>query len=244
MAERTVAAARGRFTRRRVVRWLRSHRSWLLTLGAVVAVGLGAWVVLVSSWLAVHDVQVLGIKHLAAEDVTRAAAVPPGTPLARLDLAAVERRVEQVPGVSEARVERSWPHGVRISVVESRPVAVVLEDGTYSAMDDRGVLFRELEAPPTRLPLVRTDSLVAEGRTTALAEVAEVVSSLAPAIARRVDHVELSSVDSIVLALRDGDEVRWGSAESSARKAEVLSVLLDIDASVYDVSVPEQPTTS
>jgi cell division protein FtsQ len=216
----------------------------LLALGGAAALGVAAWVVLFSSWLAVQDVQVVGTKHLAAEEITRAAAVTAGTPLARLDLAEVAERVEQVPGVAQARAERSWPRAVRITVVESAPVAVVLEGGTYSAMDERGVLFRELAAPPPRLPLVDADSLAPEGRAAALGEVAEVVSSLAPAIARRVDHVELSSVDSIVLALRDGDEVRWGSAESSQRKAQVLSVLLDIDADVYDVSVPEQPTTS
>jgi cell division protein FtsQ len=38
--------------------------------------------------------------------------------------------------------------------------------------------------------------------------------------------------------------VRWGSAEDSARKAEVLTVLLRVPAAVYDVSVPELPTTS
>jgi len=61
---------------------------------------------------------------------------------------------------------------------------------------------------------------------------------------RRVDHVVLSSADSILLELRDGDQVRWGSAESSQQKAAVLAALLQIPATVYDVSVPEQPTTA
>ena len=244
MAERTATPVKGRFVRRRLVAWLRDHRWRLLMLAVLGLLAFAAWVLLVSAWLGVRDVRVSGLEHVAVEQITEVAAVTPGTPLARLDADAVRERVEQVPGVAEANVERSWPHGVHITVVESTPVAVVVEDGTYSAMDHRGVLFRELESAPPRLPLVRADALVEESRTTALAEVAEVISSLAPAIARRVDHVELSSVDSIVLALRNGDEVRWGSAESSQRKAEVLAVLLDIDASVYDVSVPEQPTTS
>jgi len=244
VAEQTARPVRGRFVRRRLVAWLRSHRWQLLALGVLALLAFGAWVLLLSTWLAVRDVRVSGLQHLSVEQVTRAAQVAPDTPLARLDTSAVRERVEAVPGVAEARVERSWPHGVRITVVESTPVAVVLEDGTYSAMDHRGVLFRELSGAPPRLPLVRADSLDDENRETALAEVAQVVSSLDPGIARRVDHVELFSVDSIVLALRNGDEVRWGSAESSQRKAEVLAVLLEIDASVYDVSVPEQPTTS
>ena len=244
MAERTATPVRGRFARRRLIAWVRDHRWRLVMLGMAVLLAFGAWVLLVSSWLGVRDVRVSGLEHLAADDVTEAAAVARDTPLARLDTEAVRERVERLPGVAEASVERSWPHGVRITVVESTPVAVVLDGGTYSAMDHRGVLFRELDGAPRRLPLVRADSLAEDSRTTALSEVAEVVSSLDRAIARRVDHVEVSSIDSIVLMLSDGDEVRWGSAESSQRKAEVLSVLLEIDASVYDVSVPEQPTTS
>jgi len=244
MPEPSTMPVTGQFSRRRSVAWLRDHRWHLLMLGVLGLLAFGVWVLLGSSWLGVRDVRVSGLRHLPVEQVTGAAAVTTDTPLARLDTEAVRERVEQVPGVAEASVERSWPHGIRITVVESTPVAVVLEDGTYSAMDSRGVLFRELEAAPQRLPLIRADSLSELSRETALAEVAAVVSSLDPAIARRVAHVELSSVDSIVLALRDGDEVRWGSAEASPRKAEVLSVLLDIEAAVYDVSVPELPTTS
>lgn len=244
MADGIVAPARSRFARRRVLGWLRAARLRLLLLGSLLLLAFGAWVLLVSSWFGVRDVSVSGVEHLRADQLRQAAGIAPGTPLARLDVSAVARRVEAVPGVADVDVSRSWPHGVRILVVESTPVAVVLENGSYAAMDDEGVLFRALRRAPPRLPLVRAGALAEEGRTEALAEVAEVVGSLSPGIARRVDHVKVASLDSIELRLRDGDQVRWGSAESSQQKAAVLEALLDIPASVYDVSVPEQPTTS
>jgi cell division protein FtsQ len=77
----------------------------------------------------------------------------------------------------------------------------------------------------------------------ALEEGAQVVSVLDREVAELVDFVEVRTVDQIVLHLRDGREVRWGSAEQSADKAEVLLLLLDRKATVYDVSVPGQPTT-
>ena len=49
-------------------------------------------------------------------------------------------------------------------------------------------------------------------------------------------------MDTISLVLRNGRTILWGSAEDSANKAEVLDVLLDRKAQVYDVSVPGQPT--
>ena len=75
------------------------------------------------------------------------------------------------------------------------------------------------------------------------AEAAAVVSALPDDLAPRVDHVSVATVDQIELALRDGRTVVWGSAEDSAQKAEVLEVLLGQEASVYDVSVPSNPTT-
>jgi len=70
-----------------------------------------------------------------------------------------------------------------------------------------------------------------------------VIASLDRSIARKVDHVEVASMDAIELVLSNGKQVQWGSAAQSALKARVLATLLEVNASVYDVSVPEQPTT-
>ena len=70
------------------------------------------------------------------------------------------------------------------------------------------------------------------------------MSALPPALSRRVEHLEVETVDQITLVLRDGRQVVWGSAEDSEAKAEVLVALLKEPARRYDVSVPGQPTTS
>jgi cell division septal protein FtsQ len=235
------AVVSGRFTRRRISGWFR--RPLIVGLVAALFVGFAAWVVYGSSWLGVRSVRVEGESFLTPDQIERAAAIDSGTPLARLDLAAVEERVSRLPAVDEVDVQRDWPDGVRIVVRERVAVAVVRQDGEHWAMDAEGVLFRSYREPPRRLPMVRADELDAEGREDALREVAGVVGALDPGIARRVDHVEVASMDAIELVLASGDEVRWGSAAQSDLKARVLATLLEVDASVYDVSVPEQPTT-
>jgi cell division protein FtsQ len=80
--------------------------------------------------------------------------------------------------------------------------------------------------------------------TDALKEAAGVVSALPDDLVARVDHVEVQTIDQITLVLRDGREVRWGSAEESELKAKVLAELLDAQpAKIYDVTVPGSPTT-
>lgn len=250
--ESRIAAARDRFARRRrrglVGRW----RTPLLAVGAVAAVGGCGWAVLGSGVFDVDDVAIEGTSLLSPAAVERAAAVPSGAPLARVDLDAIGARVERLPAVDSVEVVRDWPGTVRVLVSERQAVAVVQEgEDEYRGLDAEGVVFRSYRSAPEGLPLVRSDELAGAepgdadaSRDDALREVARVVEALPPAIARRVDHVELSSLDSIALVLSDGSQVRWGSADESGLKAEVLATLMSVPATMYDVSVPGLPTTT
>ena len=240
-AEVAALRTRRRFARRQ---WRRRWLRWkpLLALALVVALVVGGtWLVLFSPYLAVKDVRVSGTGLLSAGDVRAAAEVPEGRPLARVDLDAIERRVEALAPVADATVVRTWPDAVSITIEERAAIAVVEIGGRVRGMDDGGVIFRDFPRSPKNLPLVRTT-----GRTggEALSEAAAVISALPAALARRVQYLSVVTVDQITLVLRDGRQVLWGSAEESAAKAEVLVALLPEPAQTYDVSVPGQPTTS
>ena len=237
--EPTVQLARKRFARRQ---WARRWLTWrpLLVLAGLAAVLAGlVWLVLFSSVLAVAGVDVEGTSVLRTPEVRRAADVPTGEPLATVDLARIAARVESLAPVKRVDVSRSWPDRVHIAVQERVPVAVVEGDGLFRALDADGVLFTTYRAAPPGLPVVRSG---VDTRAEALAEAATVVSVLPDDIAGRVRYVEVATVDRISLRLRNGRTVLWGSADESASKAEVLALLLEQKASVYDVSVPAQPT--
>jgi cell division protein FtsQ len=192
-----------------------------------------------SSALAVEEVDVRGVDVLGPGAVRQAAAVPLGEPLATVPLDSIEARVEALAAVASVDVSRAWPDQVRISVTERQAVAVVERDGRMRGVDEDGVQFRTFARPPRRLPVIR---ISAATRSEALAEAAMVIDALPDDLAARVDHLTVQTIDSISLRLRNGRTVFWGSAAESASKAEVLSVLLEQKASVYDVSVPGRPT--
>jgi cell division protein FtsQ len=236
--ERTVRIARRRFARRQ---WTRRWLAWRRLAAGVLALAvviLVAWLFFFSSALAVSGVQVEGASVLDPRAVRQAAAVPTGAPLATVDLGAITARVEELPAVRSADVSRSWPHQVRIAVTERTAVAAVQRAGVWHGLADDGVLFRRYPSRPAGLPVVH---MSAGTRSDALAETARVVSALPADLASRVDYVEVRTVDTISLHLRNGRDVLWGSADDSANKAEVLAVLLKQKASFYDVSVPGQP---
>jgi cell division protein FtsQ len=235
-------SARGRSSRDRFARraWARRWATLRRVAVGVVLVALVAgagWLVFVSKVLAVQQVQVSGLRTLSPDRVTAAAAVPLGVPLARVDVDAVQSRVEHVPAVDGADISRSWPHTVTVEVTERTPVAALRRHGRFRLVDAEGVLFRSLPEPPKRLPV-----MTAAGPGGATAEAAAVAAALPPRLSARVTSVHAPTMDSIELELRDGRTVVWGSAESSRLKVRVVGALLKRRASVYDVSVPGAPT--
>ena len=238
--DRSTLTTRKKFLRRRRARrWLVWRRLLvgLLVVAAVVGV---AWLVLFSSVLAAAGTEVTGTDSLREEDVVATAEVPLGVPLARIDLDAIEARVEGLAAVESVEVSRGWPDQVLIDVTERTPVAAVQWEGRWRGLDESGVLFREFDGRPPELPVVQ---MRASTPVEALAEGAAVVSTLPDDILGRVEAFDVRSIDDITFRLRSGARVVWGSAEYSDAKAEVLGILLERDAATYDVSAPGRPTT-
>lgn len=244
------ASSRRRFARRQ---WARRWLTWrylLVALVLVLAVGGSTYAVWFSSWLTVEGVQVEGNQELTRTQVLKAAGVPLEDPLATVDLDAIEIRVRSLGTVRSAAVSRVWPHDVRIEIEERTPVAVIQVGDQLRSLDGDGVIFGSLQRDPGDLPRVQSvvgsdgEGGVSSTSSDALREAAQVADSLEPAFLATVDYLQVETVDRITLALRDGRLVRWGSAEESDRKAEVLVALLGQQAQVYDVSVPGSPTTS
>lgn len=232
--------SRRKFARRQwATRWLRL-RIVVVGAGLLLATLAALWAVFFSSLFAVDGVTVEGTRMLSTEQVERVAAVPLGEPLARADLDAVRERVESLTPVLAADVSRKWPDRILVRVQERIVVAVVEVNGKFRGIDEEGVGFRGYSSRPKSLPLIKIDKGTGDE---AKAEGAAVIAALPESIARKVEHLELHSVDQIDLQLRDGRTVAWGSADKSRDKAKVLEVLLQQEAREYDVTVPGQPTT-
>lgn len=226
--------------RRRARRWLVWRRVLvaLLVVGALVG---AVWLVLFSSVLAADGTEVTGTDVLPEQLVVETAEVPTGVPLARVDLDAIQARVEGLAAVESVEVSRGWPDQVRIAVTERTPVAAVQWEGRWRGLDASGVLFRDYDRRPPELPVVR---MRASTPVDALAECAAVVSTLPDDLLGRVEAFDVRSIDDISFALKGGARVVWGSADYSEAKAEVLGILLEErDAATYDVSAPGRPTT-
>ncbi len=208
----------------------------------VVALGALGWVLYGTSLLGVREISVSGSQIAGPDAVRAAAAVPGGTPLARLDTDEVADRVRALPSVAQAEVSRSWPHTLVITVIERTPVAAVAGSDGLAVLDASGVVFNLVTVRPSGVVLLRLASPGPDDPATLAA--LRVVGALTPQLRSLLQELSADTPTRIVLQLSDGRVIRWGDAERSDIKATVATALLDRPARIIDVSVPEVATTS
>ncbi len=218
-----------RSTRRR--RRLRHVGQALLVLLPLVAL---AWVALLSTWLAVDRVAVTGTGRITTEAVVQAAAVAPGTPLARVDTDDVEERIGALPPVAEVTVRRTWPGTLTVQVTERTPAAVVPSVRGVLLIDAAGVLFGGEPAPPAGV--VRLEVADPGPDDPATRAALEVHGALPEALRSQVTVVQAPSPSGVRLVLVDGREVVWGRPGGTETKAAAVLALLDRPGTVFDVS--------
>ena len=214
------------------------HTLLLAVLLTVIAVGLGA-ILYFTPLLSVRQTVVTGTGVVTQEDVLRELNIAKGTRLLQIDTAAAADRVASIRRVASARVQCEYPSTLRVTIVERVPVAAWAGgDGTH-LIDRDGVDFAN-EPPPPGIPVL---DVVAPGPQDPTTKAAlQVLTSLAPDLARQVAKIAAPSVSSITLTLDDGRTIVWGTTDRTAEKAEKLGALLTQPGRMYDVSSPDLPT--
>ena len=219
-------------------RWTRRWRMWIL-LGAVVAVlATALWAVVWSPLLGVRQITVRGSLHyLTRAEVERAAEVPLGRSLVRLDSAAIGHRVEGLPEVATVDVAADYPSTVVITLAERVAVGYVTRGSDVRLVDRTGRQFHPVTSAPRGVPRLQ----VADGpRAQASAAAAATAASALPAsVLALLATVQADDPAGISLVLRDNRIVRWGGPDRSSDKARVLAALLARPGTVFDVSDPD-----
>ncbi len=239
---RGVSSSANRFRDRALARRRRPWRRALLTVLAVALVAAAVWAAGWSSALAVREVEVSGVRGAERAAVADLVGVPEGTPLVRVDTAAVEERVRTRVTVAEVSVRRAWPGTLLVQVVP-RTAAVVVRNpqGRLEVVDATGVAFRTVRKAPAGVPVVTATGsrgTTPEAMRTALT----LLGALPEDLADDVSAVTVSSADLVRFTLGQRTVV-WGGADDAERKVAIIRALLDTRAEVIDVSAPDTPVT-
>ena len=218
----------------------------LLPLGAAVLVLGGGWFFARdSSLVRIQRVEVIGVSSSEGPQVRRAleAAAREMTTL-HLDRRQLKASVADYPSVAALRVQTDFPRGVTIEVTEREPVAGVSLAGEVVPVGAGGRLMRGVK-PTRKLPVLHATRLSPGGRLTDRKALDAVgVLAAAPAPLRREVSRIWSSRKGLMLDMRAGPQLFFGSSERSAAKwmatARVLAEPSAAGAVYLDVRVPER----
>jgi cell division protein FtsQ len=90
----------------------------------------------------------------AREDLLGALDAEVGTPIAAIDVAAARAKVEALPWVRSAKIERRLPNTIHLAIEERTPYALWQKDERYTLVDHEGHLITEVPESDARLPLI------------------------------------------------------------------------------------------
>jgi cell division protein FtsQ len=219
----------------------------LATLIALPLLG-GGWLWLRhSSLVAVQHVRVSGV-HGSEAQAIEAALTGAAKRMSTLDVSTSKLRaaVASYPVVGDVRVHTSFPHGLRIEVIEQSPVATLTAGGVKTAVAADGVVLGEAHASSS-LPTLTSQVQLTPGehvRETALLGELTVLGAAPKALAKSAERA-YSGSKGLTLLMHGGLRVYFGDASRPhAKWASLVRVLADpgsVGASYVDVRVPERP---
>jgi cell division protein FtsQ len=217
----------------------------VLIVAGTVGVLLAAYGITRSPLLDVDHVRVRGGDHTDEAAIARASGVGRGEPMVGLDLGAAARRVQSLPWVAEAQVERRWPGTVSIAVTERRPVAVAPLLGDRAALLDAAgrVLAVGTTPPPGLITVTGVRGRPVEGET--VDRDARDALVVVEALGQRLPGVVTEVSIDLDATLAQGGHVTFGTTDDLDDKiVAVETVLADVDVSclgVLDVRVAGSP---
>jgi cell division protein FtsQ len=215
-----------------------------------VAAGLAYGAARFTPLFALQELEVTGGSPAVNEAVREAGGRFLGESLVALDRDEVRRSLAALPTVRAVRVDRAFPHTLRVVVVPERALAVVRNGQEAWLVSERGRVIKSADPGATR-PVVWTASepdlepgasVGAENVVLAL----QALRALPPRFPERIVSAR-SSDGEIALVLQGGTELRLGNDQDLRLKLAVAAkVLARMGTSerawlaYLDVSVPEK----
>lgn len=234
----------------------RRGRRWLLAALTCLPLLLGGWLWFRQSpFVAVQRVRIGGLTQVHGGDAPQIQAALAGAArgMSTLDVntAALRAAVASFPLVRSLRARASFPHELRIEVLEQPPVAQLTVAGAHTALAADGVVlgasFLSSSLPVVNVGDLRSASVPGIGRRVHQTQLRQMLAALGAAPAPMVPMVEHAywGPQGLTFALRGGVLAYFGdAAQPHAKWLSLVRVLADpssAGASYVDVRLPERP---
>ncbi|NSX24635.1 FtsQ-type POTRA domain-containing protein [Gardnerella vaginalis] len=165
-------------------------------------------------------------------------------------------QLNNIPGVTEAKVSKKFPQGLQITVRAQKPAAILKSHGSekLTAVDVKGRVLNAVEnVPTTGIPVIEVTDVHKSLSSKAVREALKIVSSLSEDFrshvmrvsARTQDSVE-TDISSTVSNVEIHRVIVWGDSSDLDLKKAIVDVIINDPSKIgnrqrLDVSAPARP---
>ena len=190
--------------------------------------------------LTVQDILVEGRQRADRDLVMTAIGIDRGASLLRFDASAARQRLEDIPWVDTAIVERRLPDVIYVKLVEHKPLALWQTEGKFALIDPKGaVILPEATSQFGKLPIVIGPQAPKHAESLLLLLATE------PTLASRVSAAIRLGDRRWNLIMDNGVEIRLPEEEAELAWARVAAAdrdrkLLARDVQMIDLRMPDR----
>jgi cell division septal protein FtsQ len=235
------------------------RRTIIVAAITAVAVGVGYAAIVVSGdpRLALGDIEVTGAQRTGTTAVLAAADLPRGRDVWLLDVAGATRRIESLPWVESARVQRAWPNRVTVTVSERVAVARLALDAAdqssgYALLDADGRVLEtgSQQAQDERLPLLVVQPLPPDAGTAGAVLAASAVGDALDALRQfgelgvRMTEIEVEPITGVSAITLSNVRVMFGRIDDLAAKLTLFDAIAKRISRPQDIAYVDVRSTS
>ena len=160
----------------------------------------------------------------------------------------VEQEISGMAGVTDARVRKSFPHGLEVTFDAQEPTAVFKDaQGKLTAVDRQGRALNTVSKPVDGVPVIQVATVKRAQQDQAVRQTLRILSTMPEAMRHSVTKVTAETQDSITTELDQGKHVIiWGDGSDLKLKQAVVDKIINDPSKIgdkhqLDVSAPLRP---
>ena len=160
----------------------------------------------------------------------------------------VEEEISGMAGVTDAKVRKSFPHGLEVTFDAQEPTAVFKDaQDKLTAVDRQGRVLNTVSKPVKGVPVIQVSTVNRAQQDQAVRQTLRILSTMPEAMRHSVTKVTAETQDSITTELDQGKHVIiWGDGSDLKLKQAVVDKIINDPSKIgdkhqLDVSAPLRP---
>lgn len=230
-----------------------TFRRLIAILLVIVTISIMAWLLFFSPLfrLTADDISVAGSNEWVSEEkIASIASTQVNKSLFLVSSQEVINQLNDIPGVTEAKVVKDFPHSLHVTVHAQRPAAMLkTSDNTMlTAVDAKGRVLNSVAHASTQgIPVIEVVDVQRSLNNCAVLEAVKIVSSLPESLRSRITKVSAKTQDSVETELGGVKRtIVWGNASQLELKKAIVAKIIDDSSKIgnkqrLDVSAPVRP---